>query len=251
MDLTTIVGLVFGVAAILVGQVLEGGHISSLLQPTAALIVLGGTLGAVVLSFPGRGLKLAIKGLKVAFSPDKQNAGEIVRTLSGMAAKARREGLVSLEKDAEALSDPFLRKGLRLAIDGMSAANIRLAMELEMTAQEHDAELPAKVFESAGGYSPTIGILGAVLGLIHVMSNLSDPSKLGAGIAVAFVATVYGVGFANLIALPLSTKLKARAHERMVTMEVITEGVAALADGDNPRNIEEKLRGMFHDAEAH
>src|SRR5262249_25691503 len=161
----------------------EGGHVGSIVQPTAALIVLGGTIGAVVLSFPGRALKLAMSGLKMAISPPKQNVGEIVRTLTSMAAKARREGLVSLEKDAEALTDPFLRKGLRLAIDGMSAAGIRQALELELEAHEQDAELPAKVFESAGGYAPTIGILGAVLGLIHVMENLSDPSKLGSGIA--------------------------------------------------------------------
>lgn len=252
MDLTTLVGLIMGIAAILLGQVLEGGHISSIAQPTAALIVLGGTIGAVVVSFPGHSLKAAMRGIKLAFSPKKQDIGEIIKTLSTMAAKARREGLVSLEKDAEALPDPFLRKGLRLAIDGMSAANIRLAMELEISAQEHDTEQPAKVFEAAGGYAPTVGILGAVLGLIHVMENLSDPSKLGSGIAVAFVATVYGVGLANLIALPMASKLKARAHEHMVTMNVISEGVAALADGDNPRNIEEKLRGMHHEAgEAH
>ena len=250
MDLTTIVGLVMGFGAILLGQVLEGGHVSSIMQPTAALIVFGGTIGAVVLSFPGRALKLAISGLKLAFSPPKQNVGEIVRALTSMAAKARREGLVSLEKDAEALSDPFLRKGLRLAIDGMSAAGIRQALELELDAHEVDAELPAKVFESGGGYAPTVGILGAVLGLIHVMENLSDPSKLGSGIAVAFVATVYGVGIANLVFLPLANKIKQRAHERTVAMAMITEGVAALADGDNPRNIEEKLRGMHHDAEA-
>jgi chemotaxis protein MotA len=248
MDLTTIIGLIIGIGAILGGQVLEGGHISSIAQPTAALIVLGGTVGAVVLSFPGKKLKLAMKGLKTAFSPPKQNPREIISSLSSMAAKARREGLVSLEKDAESLSDPFLRKGLRLAIDGMSAASIRLALELEVTAHEEEAEVPAKVFESAGGYAPTIGIIGAVLGLIHVMGNLSDPSKLGAGIAVAFVATVYGVGFANLVCLPLSTKLKQRARERGAAMEMITEGVAALADGDNPRNIEEKLRGMHLDA---
>jgi chemotaxis protein MotA len=232
------------VAAILLGQVLEGGHVSSIMQPTAALIVFGGTIGAVVVSFPGRALKAALKGLKQAFSPQKQASGEIIQALVQMATKARREGLVALEKDAEGLADPFLRKGLRLAIDGMSAAGIRLAMELEMEAHEEDAQLPGKVFESAGGFSPTIGIIGAVLGLIHVMSNLDDPSKLGSGIAVAFVATVYGVGFANLVCLPLGSKLKMRAKERGVTMGIIVEGVAALADGDNPRNIEEKLKGM-------
>lgn len=244
MDLTTILGLAIGIAAILLGQVLEGGHISSITQPTAALIVLGGTLGAVVVSFPGHALKATLSGIKQAFMPKKQSVEEIIQALVQMATKARREGLVALEKDAESLSNPFLRKGLRLAIDGMSAAGIRLAMELELEAHEEDAQFPGKVMEAAGGFSPTIGIIGAVLGLIHVMENLSDPSKLGSGIAVAFVATVYGVGLANLVCLPLGSKLKLRAKERGVTMGMIVEGVAALADGDNPRNIEEKLKGM-------
>ncbi len=250
MDLTTIIGLSMGLAAILLGQVLEGGHIASITQPTAALIVLGGTIGAVVVSFPGHALKATLKGIKQAFVPHKHNTEEIIQALVQMATKARREGLVALEKDAEALSDPFLRKGLRLAIDGMSAASIRLAMELEMEAHEEEAQFPAKVMESAGGFSPTIGIIGAVMGLIHVMENLADPTKLGAGIAVAFVATVYGVGLANLVCLPLGSKLKLRAKERGAAMGMIIEGVAALADGDNPRNIEEKLKGMHPSGEA-
>lgn len=246
MDLTTIIGIFMGIAAILGGQALEGGSIMSIVQPTAAIIVLGGTIGAVVVSFPPHALKLTLRNFKQAIAPQKLDMGEVVRTLAQMATKARREGLVSLEKDSEALSDPFLRKGLRLAVDGMSAAGIRLALELELAAHEEEAELPGKVFEAAGGYAPTIGILGAVLGLIHVMENLSDPSKLGSGIAVAFVATVYGVGSANLLFLPLGNKLKARAKDRRTMMEMIVEGVAALADGDNPRNIEEKLKGMHH-----
>lgn len=251
MDLTSIIGLILGIAAVLAGQVLEGGHVSSIMQPTAALIVFGGTFGAVVLSFPGHSLKLTVKALKQVLAPGKQDFAEITRTLSSMATKARREGLVALEKDAESLPDPFLRKGLRLAIDGTPAASIRTTLELELAAHEAEAEQPAKVFEAMGGYSPTVGILGAVLGLIHVMENLSDPSKLGAGIAVAFVATVYGVGFANLIALPLASKLKARVHERTVAMEMTVEGVAALADGENARNLEERLRGMYLGGEAH
>lgn len=244
MDLTTIIGLIMGFAAVLLGQVLEGGHIGSIMQPTAALIVFGGTLGAVILSFPAHALKLTVKALKTAILPPKQDVAEIVTALASMATKARREGLVALEKDAEALTDPFLRKGLRLAIDGTPAASIRVTLELELAAHEEEAEHPPKVFEAMGGYSPTVGILGAVLGLIHVMENLSDPSKLGSGIAVAFVATVYGVGFANLVALPLATKLKARAKERGVALAMIVEGVAALADGENARNLEERLRGM-------
>lgn len=247
MDLTTLVGLVLGISMILIGQVLEGGHISSILQPTAALIVLGGTFGATVLSFPGRSLKLAARGLKRAFRPPKHDVSGIIQTLIDMATKARREGLVSLEKEVEALSNPFLRRALQFAIDGVSAAGIRQALELEMDAHAEEEEKPAKVLESAGGYAPTIGILGAVLGLIHVMENLSDPSKLGAGIAVAFVATVYGVGVANLVLLPLASKIKERAHERAAVMTLIVEGVAALADGDNPRSIGEKLRGMHLD----
>ncbi len=241
MDIATIVGIVLSLAAVAGGDVLEGGHLESLLQPTAAIIVFGGTIGACILQFPGPVLLRALKDLKQVFLPMKNDPGETVRLILNLAQKARREGLVSIERDAASIEDAFLRRGLELAVDGADAKDLRAAMEMELSHFEEEGEGPSKVMEAAGGYSPTVGILGAVLGLIHVMENLSDPSKLGAGIAVAFVATVYGVGSANLIYLPMSAKLKSRLRERVSLMELSIEAVCALAAGENPRLIERKL----------
>ncbi len=250
MDLATIIGLVVAIGAILGGQVLEGGHPGSIMQPTAALIVLGGTLGAVAVQFPAGTLKRALTDLRYVFAPQAQDFGKVVKSLVTMAQRARRDGLVALEKDAGAITDPFMRGALEMAIDGVESKALRNALELEVTHAESEGEGSAKVLEAAGGYAPTVGIIGAVLGLIHVMENLSDPSKLGAGIAVAFVATVYGVGIANLIFLPMAGKLKTRLHETIVMMEVVTEGVCSIADGENPRLIEKKLGIYVHERKA-
>jgi chemotaxis protein MotA len=247
MDLATIAGIVLAMAAILGGQALEGGHIGSILQPTAAIIVIGGTIGAVFVQFPGHVLKRALKDVKIVFLPHASNIAEIVTTVVALATKARRDGLVSIEKEAAALKNPFLRRGVELAVDGTDSKVLRSALEMDLSVAEEEHEGPAKVLEAAGGYAPTVGILGAVLGLIHVMENLSDPSKLGGGIAVAFVATVYGVGLANLFCLPMATKLKIRAKEQMMEMEVIIEGVCSLAEGENPRLIERKLAVFVHE----
>jgi chemotaxis protein MotA len=241
MDLMTILGVVVAIGAILGGQALEGGHIGSILQPTAAIIVVGGTFGAVFVQFHAAALKQTLRDIRLAFRPHVYDSNATVATLVSLANKARREGLIAIEKEAADLEDPFLKRGLELAVDGTEAKAVRAAMELEIALSEGHGEHSIKVLEAAGGYSPTVGILGAVLGLIHVMENLSEPAKLGGGIAVAFVATVYGVGLANLLLLPLSGKLKLRHREHVAAMELSLEGVCAIAEGENPRLIERKL----------
>jgi chemotaxis protein MotA len=246
MDLASIIGIVVAFAAILGGQVLEGGHISSIMQPTAAIIVVGGTIGAVALQFSAQGLKRAVLDLKLVFKPAAENNGATVKSIVALASKARRDGLVAIEKDASALENPFMRRAFEMAIDGTESKALRGALEMEIGHTEAEGEVSAKVFEAAGGYSPTVGIIGAVLGLIHVMENLDDPSKLGGGIAVAFVATVYGVVLANLVFLPMAGKLKMRHHASIVAMEVVLEGVCAVADGEHPQLIERKLSIYDH-----
>lgn len=247
MDLTTIVGMVLALGAILGGNIMEGGHTDSLMQLTAAIIVMGGTIGAVVVQFPGDKLKLALKQIKQVFSPVKLNPTEVIQTIVTLANKARREGLIAIEKDAASVADPFMRRALELAVDGTDSRELRSALEMELGQFEAEGEIGVKFMEAAGGYSPTIGIIGAVLGLIHVMQNLSDPSKLGAGIAVAFVATVYGVATANLFYLPMSGKLKMRLHEQVVIKELVIEGICDIADSKNPRLIERKLGAFLHE----
>jgi chemotaxis protein MotA len=251
VDIATVGGLVIAAASILLGQALEGGHIGSIIQGTAALIVIGGTLGAVCVQFPMADLKKAMKAASSTFFPKKRDLAGAVRNLVALANKARREGLIALEGDAQKATNPFLKKAMGLAVDGVEAGAIRSTMEIDLAHIEEAGEKPAKAFEAAGGYAPTVGILGAVLGLIHVMENLSDPSKLGGGIAVAFVATVYGVGLANLVFLPMAGKLKARAREEVVEHELYLEGIVAIASGENPQLVEEKLKGFVgHGARA-
>lgn len=250
MDMATIIGVLVALGAILAGHVIEGGHLGSILQPTAGIIVIGGTLGSVMVQFPVSTLKNTVRALRQAFAPRDHDLGGVVRTIVQLANRARRDGLVAIEDQAAAIEDSFMRRALELAIDGTEAKQLRAALEIELDQIEHEGEGPGKVLEAAGGYSPTIGILGAVLGLIHVMENLSDPSKLGAGIAVAFVATVYGVGTANLLFLPIGNKLKIRFKEEMVRYELILEGVCAIAEGENPRLIERKLSVYVHERKA-
>jgi chemotaxis protein MotA len=241
MDLSTIIGVAVAVGAILGGQLLEGGHLSTIVQPTAALIVVGGTLGAIAVQFPAAVLGRTLRELRQVVRPERPDLDGAVATLVALATRARREGLVSIEAEAERVSEPFLRRALGLAVDGAEARTLRATLELEIDRVEEEREQSARVLEAAGGYSPTVGILGAVLGLIHVMENLSDPSKLGAGIAVAFVATIYGVALANLVYLPVAGKLKIRAREQVLAMEVVLEGVATMVEGESPRALEDKL----------
>lgn len=249
MDITTIVGIVLGLTAVVGGALLEGLHISAITQPTAAIIVLGGTIGATTLSFPLRVILGAGKACVKAFLEPKTKNASVIAEIIAYANKARKDGLISLETLIPTASDDFLKKAMSLAVDGTDPKVLKETMEIELNQQEEAGENEAKVFEAAGGFSPTIGIIGAVLGLIHVMQNLSDPGKLGEGIAVAFVATVYGVGTANLIYLPLASKMKMKHKMAMTAKEMMLEGVIGMLEGVNPRIIEEKLKGYLHESE--
>lgn len=245
MDIASVIGLTLAVFAILGGQALEGGNVDSILQPTAALIVLGGTFGACLLQFPLSVTIASFKSIMKAFLEPKTNNGAVIQEIIRLANKARKEGVISLESDAQQITDPFLKKALTMAMDGVEPKVLRETMELEISNLEEESEEPIKFWQAAGGYSPTIGILGAVLGLIHVMENLSDPSKLGSGIAVAFVATVYGVGLANLVYLPISGKLKIKSRSHLIAKEIMLVGVISILEGENPRLIDDKLRSYL------
>ncbi len=243
-DLTSLVGIPIGLGLVLLGQVLEGGNARSILQVTAAVIVFGGTFGAVLVSFPFADVKAAFRSLHRVFLEEDDPAEATIGSILRYARLARKDGILALDDEAANAKDPFMRKGLMLAVDGVNPKTLREMLEIDLTAAEERDLVPARVFESAGGYAPTIGIIGAVLGLIHVMENLSDPSRLGSGIAMAFVATVYGVGAANLLFLPIANKLRARASEAARRRILIFEGVLAIQEGLNPRLIDQKLRGF-------
>jgi chemotaxis protein MotA len=247
LDKTTILGLILGGAAILGGQYLESGTVRLIFQSTALLIVFGGTLGAVCLSFPAPHLRAALREVRGVFWEPQEKALPIISQIIEFAYRSRREGILSLEKEIKAIPEPFFRRTLQLAVDGLEPPMIREIMEMELD-QLNDAGLtPARVFEAAGGYAPTIGILGAVLGLIQVMNFLTDPVKLGPGVAVAFVATIYGVGSANLFFLPLGHRLRLRHQRRMLLKSMTLEGVLAVCAGNHPRLIEEYLKGFLAD----
>lgn len=245
MDKISIAGLAIGVIAILGGQLLEGGHIGSLVQPTALLIVLGGTLGAVLLQSPYHVFKRGIQMAKWVWMPPVIEQKRLVEQIMNWSQLSRREGLLSLENYIPQIKDPFIKKGLQLLVDGADPERIRELLEVEITTFEDEWKQSAKIWDAAGGYSPTIGILGAVMGLIHVMENLSDPTKLGGGIAVAFVATIYGVGLANLIYLPIAGKLKYYISRMVSLREMLVDGLVGIAVGDNPRIIEGRLKGYL------
>jgi len=248
MDKSSFAGLVIALGGIILGLMLEGGKFAQVLQPTAAIIVFGGTLGAVMLQFPLRVVFAAFRSLGAVFFDHSRDPQSLIGEIVGYAHKARKEGIVSLDSELEAIQDPFLKKTLMLAIDGTEPQEIRKMMELELDNQaEHDDNIP-RVFESAGGFSPTIGIIGAVLGLIQVMQHLDDIGEVGRGIAVAFVATIYGVGSANLFFLPVSGKIKMRMRQEQTRREMVLEGVISILEGMNPRMIETKLMGFFSQA---
>lgn len=241
MDLATIIGLVMAFGAVFGGAAIEGVHISALIQPTAAMIVLGGTFGATFVSFPLSAIIGAMKNIKIAFLPTKVDHEQVVKDIINYATKARRNGLISLEQEAQSVRDPFIKKGISLVVDGIDPQKLRETLEADIMAYEDHFKHSIEFYEAAGGYSPTIGIIGAVLGLIHVMANLSDTSKLGGGIAVAFVATIYGLIVANVVCLPIGTKLKIRMKEEMLRRIMILEGLIAIQNGENPHFIEQKL----------
>jgi len=240
-DYATIGGILLAFGGIVGGLLMEGGRIKDISQITAAFIVLGGTLGAVMVSTPLGILKGAALRLVHVFLDKSQPPDAVIEELIAYATKARKNGLVSLESEAAEIKDPFLRKALTLAVDGTDLQEIRNMMQLEMDIAESRAQSEAQVFESAGGFSPTIGIIGAVMGLIQVMKNLANIEEVGHGIAVAFVATVYGVGLANLLLLPSATKIKGRIERETELKELKLEGVIAIVEGLNPKLIRSKL----------
>ncbi|WP_298627940.1 flagellar motor protein [uncultured Legionella sp.] len=244
MDALTLIGLLTGFLAIIIGQIHEGGDINSLLNISALLIVMGGTLGAVMVQTPMATFKRAFRVLPWVFKPPKLNFEECRNMLIDMSRKARQLGLLSLEDHLEVETNPLINKGLELLVIGVDKQTIRQVIEAEIERSEHMDLRAAHVFESMGGYSPTIGILGAVLGLIQVMRNLADPSALGLGIAVAFVATIYGVGLANLIFLPVANKLKSCVSHKVHFDEMILEGLVAIASGESPNMLELKLNNF-------
>ncbi len=247
MDLTSILGFIIGTAMLLGGQALEGGNAGQLMQITAAMIVFGGTAGAVIVSFPASQLGDAFLYLKDVYGPLKVDFDEIIAELIQYATKARREGIIALEKDARGASDSLLCLGLEAVADGVDPALVKEMLETQFGRLEERVNAASKVWESAGAYSPTFGIIGAVMGLIQVMQNLSDPTKLGAGIAVAFVATVYGLYAANLILIPFSTKIKTKYAKVFTKKELIIEGILSIQAGESPALIERKLNAYVLD----
>ncbi len=245
MDKSSLGGIFLALGGILAGLLLEGGNLQQIVQPTAAMIVFGGTLGAVMLQFPLPVVLHAFRRLGSVFVSPKQNSQATIQRLVQFAQKARREGIVSLDADLPQIEDPFLKKTLMLAVDGTEPQELRKIMELELDNQAEYEEQVPQVFESAGGFAPTIGIIGAVLGLIQVMQHLDKIDEVGRGIAVAFVATIYGVGSANLLYLPIAGKMKLRIREEQITREMTLEGVASILEGMNPRMLETKLLGFL------
>ena len=246
MDSLTALGVIVALGAILLGQHLEGGHLGALMNGPAILIVFGGTVGAVMIQSP---LRVFLRAMRIAVwvvaPPIPPVAGSIEKIVA-WSQVARKEGLLGLEGVSDEEPDAFAQKGLQLLVDGGEPETIRGTLEVELAARERRDMQAAKVFEAMGGYCPTIGIIGAVMGLIHVMGNLADPSMLGGGIAVAFVATIYGVGMANLMFLPIANKLKLVVGEQAQFREMVLEGIVAIAEGENPRNIELRLLGYLN-----
>jgi chemotaxis protein MotA len=250
MDIASVGGLILALAGIIVGMMIEGGNLGEIAKPTAAMIVGGGTAGAVMLQFPLHIFLGAVKNLIKVFLHKGADAEAIIQQLVGFANTARKNGIVSLDSELRSIKDPFLKQALMLAVDGTESSEVRKIMQLELdNKSEIEEKIPA-VFEAAGGYSPPVGIIGAVLGLIQVMKNLSDIDEVGRGIATAFVATIYGVALANLVCLPAAGKLKFRHREEVMIKEMMLEGVISILEGMNPRMIETKLRTFLFESKT-
>ena len=245
MDYLSFIGVAIAFAAILGGNWLEGGHLEMLANGPALIIVVGGTIGAVLLQTPMQVFLRTMRMLGMVFSPPRRQLAGTIEKLVEWSKVARKDGLLGLEVSVQGETDLFVRKGMQLLVDGNEPDEIRHTLEVELDSREHFDLQASKVLEAMGGYSPTIGIIGAVMGLIHVMQNLSDPSKLGGGIATAFVATIYGVGLANLFLLPMANKLKAYVLQESHYRELIIEGLVAISEGENPRQIETRLQGFL------
>jgi len=245
MDVMTIVGAIVGIAFIVVGQLIEGGHPGGLIQATAAFIVYGGCLGAILAEFPLPKFIEGVKGAMKVFKKRPDHTTQYIEKIVEYANIVRKQGILALEPKLQEIEDPFFKKGMQLLIDGTEPRIIRDILETDLLYQEEHADLGPKMFESAGGYLPTFGIIGAVIGLIHVMENLDDPSGVGSGIAVAFVATVYGLMGANIVLLPICKKGRLLMMLHAVDCNVIIEGLMSIAAGENPRLIQEKLTGFL------
>lgn len=245
MDRGSLIGLALGAVAILGGQAMEGGHVGLFVQPAAFVIVVLGTLAAVLLHYPLPVFMQGVRMLKWVLHPPESEAVVLIRRIVMWSHTARRDGLLALDRHVNTTQDPFQRKGLQLLIDGADAEKLRDTLDVQIASFETGERQAARVWEAAGGYAPTLGILGAVIGLIHVMENLSDPGKLGAGIAVAFVATIYGVGLANLVFLPIANKIKFTISRRVTEREILCDGLMGIAQSDNPRIIEARLQGYL------
>lgn len=245
MDTLSLLGLLIALGAVLGGQWLEGGHIASLIQATAFLIVIGGTLGAVMLQSRLPVFAQGIRMVRWVFRPPPCDFRALINHVVHWSNVARRGGLLSLEPQLRIEKNVYERRGLQLLIDGADPAVLRDILERDIQTYEDGQRSAIRVWESAAGYAPTIGIIGAVLGLIHVMENLTDPTKLGSGIAVAFVATIYGVGAANLCFLPIANKLKAILGREVRRREMLIDGLECIANGDNPRIVQSRLEGFL------
>lgn len=245
MDIGSVIGLLLGLAAVLGGQLLEGGKLTLFLQPAAIVIVVAGTVAAVLLHHPWPVFKKGVWMARWAFRPPTPEAEALIRRISVWSHIARIEGMLALEKQIAALTDPIQKSGLQLLVDGVAPEHLRDTLDVQLAAFETAERQAARIWEAAGGYAPTIGILGAVLGLIQVMENLTNPDRLGSGIAIAFVATIYGVGLANLVFLPIANKLKFSIARRVTEREIVCDGLVCIARGDHPRLIESRLRGYL------
>lgn len=246
MDILSILGVILGFGAIIGGNYLEGGHLDALFNGPAALIVGGGTFAAILLQTPMKTLRKGLSMFRWVFVPPYVSLQDGIEKVVSWSMRARKEGLLGLEAMVAKEPDPFCAKGLQLLVDGTEPEVIRNVLELDLLAKEQYDLSAAKIYDGMGGYSPTIGIIGAVMGLIHVMSNLADPSSLGSGIATAFVATIYGVAFANLFFFPVGSKLKSIVQSQSQYREMLIEGIIAISEGENPRAIDLKLKGFIH-----
>lgn len=246
MDIVSLAAIVLATVSVIGGSILKGAGVKALLSSAAFMIVVLGTIAAVCLHTPASTLKRAMAIAKWVFMPPKSDPHQTIGQIVEWSNTARKQGLLALEASVDAQPDEFIKKGLQMLVDGAEPETLRATLEVEIGAKEHHDLAAAKVFESAGIYAPTLGIIGAVMGLMAVMQNLADPSKLGAGIAAAFVATIYGIGFANLFLLPMANKLKAIIQARSRDQEMLVEGLVSIARGENPRNIEARLSGYLH-----
>lgn len=245
MDLTTLLGITFGAASLLTAFLIEGGHINQLIAPTALLIIFGGTFGATAASFSSSQLKQVVPAIRALLFHRLPDEVTVIRQIVAMAEKARREGLLSLEKQLDEVEDPFMRKGLQLVVDGTEPETVRSILEIEMYSLSERHRVAQEIFEAAGGYAPTMGIIGTVLGLIHVLSSLSSPEKLGPAIALAFTATLWGVSTANVLWFPIGTRLKNISRHEAQIRELMLEGILALQAGNNPIMITERLTAFL------